>query len=181
MTVTLSHTPVLETERLILRAPQAGDWPHWRDMIMSDRSKFIRDGDPTPGKAWRSFGHVIGHWVLRGWGLFVFTLKTDNTALGMTGPWYPEGWAEKELGWSVWSAETEGKGFVTEAATAARAHAFGVLGWDTAVSYIHQDNARSIAVAERLGATLDKNAAVPSGEEWDGTLVYRHPTPGADQ
>ena len=180
MTVTLSNTPTLQTERLTLRAPQAGDWPAWRAMIQSDRAVFIRPpGDFNEGQAWRGFGHVIGHWVLHGWGMFVFTRRGDNAPLGMTGPWFPAGWAEREIGWSVWSPEAEGQGYAYEAAQAARNHVFQSLGWDTAVSYINPDNTRSIALAERLGATLDPDAALPDMPGAEGTLVFRHPTPEA--
>ncbi len=176
MTVALSNTPVLETERLVLRAPQAGDWPAWRAMMQTDRSEFIRSpGGFQEDQAWRGFGHMIGHWVLRGWGQFVFTRKGDTTALGATGPWYPAGWAERELGWSVWSEAAEGQGYAFEAARAARDHAIHTLGWNTAVSYINPANARSIALAERLGAVLDPAAALPDLPDWDGTLVFRHP------
>ena len=168
--------PVLETERLILRQPGAQDWPQWRAMLASDRARFIRAGDADDALSWRAFGHVIGHWVLRGWGNFVFTLKGDDTALGMTGPWYPHGWPEKEIGWSVWSEAGEGKGYAFEAASRVIRHAYETLGWDTAVSYIVQDNTRSIALAERLGAVLDPEAATPRDEP---CLVYRHPRPGA--
>ncbi len=179
MSVHLANTPVLSTERLTLRAPDAGDWPEWYAMMQSDRSSHIRDSEMTEAKAWRAFGHVIGHWVLRGWGNFVFTLQDCDTALGMAGPWYPAGWAEKEIGWSVWSAEAEGKGYAFEAAQAARAYAFDTLGWDTAVSYIAPDNARSIALAKRLGARPDRDAAVPDMPGAESTLVFRHPKPEA--
>ncbi|MGV6812771.1 MAG: GNAT family N-acetyltransferase [Brevirhabdus sp.] len=176
MTVTLADTPVLTTTRLSLRAPNAGDWSAWREFATSARAEFI-GGPHTPETAWRAFGHVIGMWVLRGWGSFIFTLKGEDAPIGMTGPWYPEGWPEPELGWTVWSPEAEGKGYAFEAAQAARAHAYGTLGWDTAVSYIHGQNARSIALAERLGATLDDTAPAPH----DDDLVYRHPAPEALQ
>ncbi len=183
MTVMLSNTPVLETARLILRAPQAGDWPHWLEMTRSERSRFIRAAEMTDALAWRGMGHIIGHWVLRGWGNFVITRKGDDTALGMTGPWYPHGWPEKEIGWSIWSPEIEGTGIAFEAAQAARAFAFDTLGWDTAVSYIVSENTRSIALAERLGAVLDPDAdhPKPSNPEQakETVLVYRHPKPEA--
>lgn len=171
MTITLADTPVLETERLILRAPAARDWPVWRAMMASDRSRFIRDPDIDDGKAWRAFGHVIGHWVLRGYGSFVITAKGDDTALGMAGPWYPFGWPEREIGWSIWRADAEGKGYASEAAVAARSFAFGTLGWDTAVSYVDPENTRSVALAERLGAVRDASARTPRDES---CLVYRH-------
>ncbi|MGZ3215780.1 GNAT family N-acetyltransferase [Paracoccus sp. T5] len=177
--ITLSPTPVLETERLTLRAPQGSDWPHWRSFHGSDRARFIGGGPDLPeGASWRAFGHVVGHWVLRGFGMFVFTIKGDDTALGMTGPWFPEGWPEHELGWTAWSPAAEGRGLVAEAARAARDHAFTALGWTTAVSYIDSDNLRSIALAQRLGAVLDPKAQQPASFDAPG-LVYRHPAPGA--
>lgn len=171
--ITLSPTPVLETERLTLRAPVGGDWPHWRSFHHSDRARFVGGGpDQKPGTAWRAFGHAIGHWAMRGFGMFVFTLKGDDTPIGMAGPWFPESWPERELGWTVWSQAAEGRGLVAEAARAARNHAFTTLGWTTAVSYIDPDNARSIALAERLGAVRDRAAARPPFDA--PCLVYRH-------
>lgn len=180
MSAFLSDIPVLTTQRLRLRAPVAGDWPFWRDFAATERARFIRPVEFDDGKSWRAFGHVIGHWVLRGWGSFVFTRQDDDIPLGLTGPWYPEGWPEREIGWTVWSADAEGKGYAHEAALAARAYAFDKLGWDTAVSYIDPRNARSIALAERLGATLDTGAIAPASDEI-ACLVYRHPSPAHRQ
>jgi len=173
--IALSPTPVLETERLILRAPQGGDWPHWRSFYQSDRARFVGGGttEPKPGAYWRAFGHLTGHWVMRGFGMFVFCLKgQEDLPLGMVGPWYPDGWPERELGWTAWSQAVEGKGLVAEAARAAREHAFRDLGWTTAVSYIDSENARSIALAERLGAVRDRAAATPVFDH--PCIVYRH-------
>lgn len=171
----LADTPVLTTERLTLRAPQAGDWPAWRDFAASERARYILDGNTDPAFAWRVFGHAVGHWVLRGFGMFVFTLRGDDRPLGKAGPWFPEGWPEREIGWSIWSADAEGRGFATEAVRAVRDHAFHAMGWNTAVSYIDARNQRSIALAERLGASLDPAARAPSHTGDATVLVYRHP------
>lgn len=172
--IALSPTPVLETERLRLRAPQGDDWPHWRAFHESERAAMVGGGLNQPaGQSWRAFGHVIGHWAMRGFGMFVFTSKDDATPLGLTGPWFPDGWPEREIGWTVWAPQIEGKGYAAEAATAARAYAFDVLGWDTAVSYIRADNARSLALAERLGAVRDDSASTPAGII--ECSAYRHP------
>lgn len=90
---------------------------------------------------------------------------------------FNDGWAEPELGWGMWDAAHEGKGYAHEAAIATRAYAYRTLSWTTAVSYIDPDNAHSIALATRLGCTLDPDAALPDLPDWDGTLVYRHPAP----
>jgi RimJ/RimL family protein N-acetyltransferase len=173
----LSGTSTLHTARLVLRAPQAGDLPHWEAFASSDRAKGI-GGPLTDRLAWRAMCHLTGHWVHRGFGMFVFCDRADlATPLGMAGPWFPAGSPETEIGWSVWAAAAEGKGYAFEAAQATRAFAFGTLGWTTAVSYIAADNIRSIRLAERLGARLDPDAAVRDPENPD--LVYRHPEPAA--
>lgn len=169
MTVALTDTPVLRTERLTLRAPAASDWPHWRAFLGERRAQWA-GGPQDEGGSWRAFGHVIGHWVLRGYGSFVFHSHDDATPLGMSGPWFPADWPEREIGWTLWSADHEGKGLASEAARAACGFARDTLRWDSAVSYIHRDNAGSVAVAERLGAVRDDDAARPHAED----LVYRH-------
>jgi RimJ/RimL family protein N-acetyltransferase len=121
-------------------------------------------------------GYLTGHWVHRGFGMFIFHAKGDAMPLGMAGPWFPEGWPEHEIAWSIWAPAAEGKGLAFEAATAARAYAWNALGWTGAVSYIDPDNARSVRLAERLGAVPDGNP-VPEGE----SLTYRHPAPEAVQ
>jgi RimJ/RimL family protein N-acetyltransferase len=173
--ISLSATPVLETERLILRAPAAADWPHWHAFARSERAKFV-GGPMTDGVAWRAFCHIIGMWVARGYGSFVFVEKASKTPLGLAGPWHPWDWQEREIGWTVTAPEAEGKGYAFEAAAAARAYAFRTLGWETAVSYIDPANARSIALARRLGAVFDADAP-PSSDPDDTDLVFRHPRP----
>lgn len=178
MTPHLADTPVLETERLVLRAPQMADFDAWRAFTQDDRSAFIRGGEPMPlGQCWRAFAHVTGMWALRGYGSFIFCARGSDAALGMTGPWHPMDWPEPELGWTVWTAEAEGKGLAFEAATRARDFAFADLGWTTAVSYIDPDNARSQALARRMGCTVDDGAATPPGDH--PPQVWRHPGRGA--
>ena len=172
MTAELAGMPVLETERLTLRGPKPSDWPHWRDFAMSDRAAHI--GGPYDLKgAWRSCAHIFGLWAVRGYGSFVFTMKGEDTPLGMAGPWHPMEWPEPELAWTVWSKAHEGKGLAREAAIAGRSYAYAALGWKTVVSYIAPENLRSIALAKRLGAWLDDDCDRPSPE----SLVYRHPSP----
>ena len=95
----------------------------------------------------------------------------------MVGLHYPEGWIAPEIGWWIVVPAQEGKGFAFEAALAARRYAYLVAGWPEAFSVIDPENARSIRLAERLGAT-----ARPPGRRRDAggpALVYRHPAPEA--
>jgi RimJ/RimL family protein N-acetyltransferase len=171
----LAGTPVLETERLRLRAPQAGDWPFWGDFAMSERARYI-GGPYTHGGAWRAFGHAIGMWVLRGFGNFVFHRKDEDRPLGMAGPWYPADWPEHEIGWTVWSDADEGRGLAFEAAIAARTHAYDVLGWTTAISLIDEANARSQRLARRLGCVPEGPVTLPGLGQ---AVAWRHPGPDA--
>lgn len=172
----MTRAPVIETERLALRQPGAGDWPVWAGFMGSERARYV--GGPADGEvAWRALATVIGHWTLRGFGSFVFTLRGSDAPLGLAGPWYPQGWPEREIGWTVWTPDAEGRGYAFEAAAAARRHAFRALGWATAVSYIDPRNARSIALARRLGAVEDRDAPRKDADH----LVFRHPAPEAAQ
>jgi RimJ/RimL family protein N-acetyltransferase len=174
--IELTGTPTLETERMILRAPKGKDWEQWHPFAQSQRAQYI-GGPYDLGSSWRACGHAVGMWLMRGYGSFIMTLKGDDTAIGMTGPWHPANWPEPELGWTMWRDDLEGTGLMFEAAAAARDYAFDVLGWQTAVSYIDAPNARSIALAKRLGAVHDPDAAVFESDK--EVLVYRHPNPGA--
>lgn len=173
--ITLAGTPVLTTARLVMRAPLPADWPHFRDFFLSERARFVRSGDMDAERAWRVFASIIGHWVLRGWGSFVFTLKSDDTPIGSCGPWFPEGWPEREIGWMVWDEAHTGKGYAQEAAEAAIRFAYDELGWDSAVSYVNTRNLPSIRLAERLGAVPDPDAASPKPGEGETLAIYRHP------
>ena len=166
-------TITLETQRLILRKPVADDLGAFSAFMMSPRADMVRRPEEagTEG-AWRAFAKELGHWEIRGYGLWAVTEKGDDTALGLIGPWNPEGWPEPEIGWNVF-AGAEGKGYAFEAARAAIDDVFTRLGWPTAVSYIAPENTRSIALAERLGAVRDAAATGPHPED----LVYRHPAP----
>ncbi len=161
----------LETARLTLRKPGPQDAERAVAFFTSPRAEFV--GAPyTPGKAWRHFAAEIGHWDLLGFGMWAFCAKGSDTALGLAGPWCPIDWPENEIGWLTFDGG-EGHGYAFEAANAALDHAYGTLGWTTAVSYIDPANTRSIALAERLGAALDTDAPQPKPDQ--PCLVYRHP------
>lgn len=176
MTARLAETPVLTTERLVLRAPKASDFEVFAPFVMSDRAAFIGGGtDKTLGQAWRILAVITGHWHLRGWGSFVMEDRATGQPVGSAGPWMPGDWPEPELGWTIWTAEAEGKGYAHEATLALRLHAYADLGWPTAVSYIDARNDRSIALARRLGCKLDATADRPNRDE--PLQVWRHPAP----
>ena len=114
-------------------------------------------------------------WELLGFGAWAIELRETGAYVGQVGLNLPADFPQRELGWLVWQ-EYEGKGYAIEAALRAREFAYQTLGWNTLVSYIDPDNARSIRLAERMGAAPDPHAPTPNSEP---CLVYRHPSPSA--
>ncbi len=164
--------PRLETERLILREHSESDFAHERDFFATDASRFV--GGPLPAhRAWRALAMMVGHWAFRGYGFWALEDKATGTYQGRVGLWFPEGWAEREIAWTL-MPHAEGKGYATEAALAARAHAYDVLGWDTAISQIDPKNEPSRAVARRLGASLERIYHDP---EYGPVEIWRHLAP----
>lgn len=174
MTALTIHIPVLETERLRLRPIRVDDFAAFASHAASPRSAFTTGRIEDFPTQRRIFGYLGSSWLLRGYGSFVLERKDSAGAIGFAGLWHPVGWPEPEIGWSIWDAAAEGKGYAYEAARACIADAFA-RDLASVVSYIHPDNARSIALAERLGAARDTAAAAPK----TGDLVYRHPRPAA--
>ncbi len=163
--------PTLETERLILRAPQFSDLDAFTDFCTSERSVGV--GGPFPaGQAFQRLSSLIGHWSLRGFGRWMVTDKATGAPLGVVGPMYPVEWPEPEIAWSVFEA-AEGRGIAYEAAQAARAYVYDVLGWETVISCTTEDNTRSIALAKRMGAVADTPFKHP---DYGTLLVWRHPS-----
>lgn len=169
MTAFAAHIPVLETQRLRLRAHTRADWPDFKDLLMSERAQYI-GGPMSDLSAWSSFASEIASWALDDIGYWVIALKDTDKAVGFTGIMKPSIFPETELGWLT-TPEGEGKGYAFEAANAALDWAFLTRNVPTLVSYIAPKNARSIALAERLGATRDETAKAAHV----GDLVYRHP------
>ena len=175
----MSSSPVIETQRLILRKPEPRDVDASVAFLMSERGRFLVSGPMTAGKAWRAFASIIGHWDMRGYGLFAIELKKSGEVIGQAGPWFPGDWPEPEMSWAIWADEAEGKGYAYEAAEAALAHMR--KSWEILypVSYIDVKNTRSIRLAERLGAVIDPAAEDPFKEEEGDGYIYRHQS--ADQ
>ncbi len=166
-------TFVLETPRLVLRQPDARDAEGYIAFLGQERSA-MAGGVKDRWDAWRAYAGVLGHWQLRGCGLFATTLRETGETIGLIGNWCPDGWPEPEIGWVLFTDAHEGKGLAFEAARAAYDHTFRTLRWPTAVSYIARGNDRSVALARRLGATEDPAAATPRDRD---IHVFRHQPP----
>jgi RimJ/RimL family protein N-acetyltransferase len=97
---------------------------------------------------------ALGEWALRGYGVFAIELAADGRFAGFAGVQHPADWPEVELCYSL-AQEFWGRGIATEAARAARDWAFANHGFARLASFIWPGNARSIRVAEKLGAVRE--------------------------
>jgi RimJ/RimL family protein N-acetyltransferase len=151
----------LETERLILRLFHELDLDAYAELCADlEVMRYIGSGQPlSRDEAWRSMATMLGHWQLRGFGLWAVEEKATQAMIGRIGCWQPEGWPDFEIGW-VLQRSYWGKGFALEAAQASVKYAFEDLGRSHIISLIDPDNQRSIAVAKRLGETLEGQAEI---------------------
>ncbi|MEM7490579.1 MAG: GNAT family N-acetyltransferase [Pseudomonadota bacterium] len=170
MTGTDIHIPTLVTERLVLRAPRPADFPAFAAHCASDRATFSL-GRLDARAAWAEFAAAMGAWGLHGFGAWSLERRDGGAYAGEIMVQRPPHFPEPEIGWTL-MADHEGRGYAHEAARAVLAWARERL--PSLVSYIAPGNARSVALATRLGATLDPSAPRPDGEGPEETAVYRH-------
>ncbi|WP_199098664.1 GNAT family N-acetyltransferase [Dyella sp. ASV21] len=150
----------IETERLLLRPPQAEDFDPWAaNMADAESARFIGGMQPR-AVAWRGFLTMAGAWAVQGFGMFSVIEKQSGQWIGRMGPWFPEGWPGREVGWGLARAAW-GKGYALEGATACMDFAFDRLGWDDVIHNIDPANAPSQALARRLGSDLRGMGRLP--------------------
>lgn len=156
----MSQGPILETERLILRRPQAEDFEPWAAFAGDEEAARYLGGAQARSLAWRSICTMTGAWTIRGFSMFSVIEKASGRWVGRLGPWQPEEWPGTEVGWGI-SRDAWGRGYATEGAIAAIDWAFDVLGWNEVIHTIDADNASSQAVARKLGSTILRQARLP--------------------
>lgn len=150
----------IETERLILRPPQAADFEAWAE-LSADAEAMHHLGGPQPRSvAWRSFLFVVGSWQIQGFAPFSVIEKASGQWIGRVGPLQPEGWPGTEIGWTL-ARKAWGKGYAQESAVAATEWAFAQLGWTRIVHCIDADHVASQRVAQRLGSRIIGRTRMP--------------------
>ncbi|HEX8118640.1 MAG TPA: GNAT family N-acetyltransferase, partial [Pyrinomonadaceae bacterium] len=142
----------LETERLVLRMFRESDTDAYADMVGDPEvMRFLGGGKPVSREeAWRNMAMILGHWQLRGYGMWAVEEKESAEMVGRVGCWNPEGWPGLEVGWTL-RRRFWGRGYATEAARASVEYAFDELNRTRVISLIAPENLNSIRVAERLG------------------------------
>lgn len=170
----MMEIPQIETARLRLTAFGDRHFEAYASMLADASStRFVGDGQPLDRmNAWRSMAMLLGHWALRGYGMWAVELKHSGQFIGRVGLHNPEGWPDMELGWML-LPEQRGHGYATEAGRAALDFAFARVKALRAISLIRIDNNASERVARRLGGRQATTIDFLGG----ATLVYVYHPP----
>jgi len=150
----MMHSPIeprIETDRLILRLPRLEDFDAYAELHADEEAARHIGGALLRAPAWRKFLQMPGAWAVQGYAMFSVVEKASGRWLGQAGPWQPEGWPGTEIGWAF-HRSSWGRGYATEAATAAIDWAFANLGWSEVIHSIAPENHASQTLAGRLGS-----------------------------
>jgi len=174
--VTGAGAAELRTARLLLRRWRPGDAAPMR--AINRHPEVARYLNRPIGEAALAGFHayVVEHWERHGFGPWALEARAaiahagaapaipPGTFLGFAGvafPTYLPALAERpEIGWRL-ARSAWGKGLATEAALAARDHAFDALVLPELVAIIHPENDRSQRVAAKLGMRVERQVQNP--------------------
>ncbi len=150
--------PILETQRLRLRAHTSFDYP--ASCALWSHPEVVRYtlGKPaTPEEVWSRLLRYLGSWAFLGYGYWVVEERATRAFVGEVGlcnlqrDLTPPLGDLPEIGWSL-SPAHHGKGYATEAARAVlECSSTGPLSARRIACIVQTDNAASLRVAEKLG------------------------------
>ncbi len=149
------QTTRLETERLVLRQWSADDLDGICGIFATDENTRFIGGRLARWQCEQYLMAMAGHWQFRGWGKFAVEEKSSGRLAGFCGPDQKDGWEEPEIAYSL-APEFQGKGYALEAVKRSIRFVFEELGWQRAVSQIEKANEPSRRIAQKLGATVER-------------------------
>lgn len=170
----------INTERLLLRGWKPKDHAPFAAMCGDpDVMRYIGNGTTrTAEDAARYIRSFETEWSERGFGLFAVELKQTRDLIGFTGlSWpgfLPEILPSVEIGWRF-SKRNWGKGFASEAASAALSFGINELGITDIVSIYQIGNGASARIMQKLGMVFDRRTIDPTCAR--EVEVYRLPQP----
>ena len=154
---------MLSTERLLL-PPLTLE--HTADLVAlyadPEVARYVGGETLTPETIPLQAARLADEWRERGYGQSAVIERASGAFLGRVGLHYWPGWDEVELGY-VLAASAQHRGIAAEASGAWIAWARTSLGRDHITAVIDPRNADSIALARRLGFSLDRDDVTPTG------------------
>ena len=162
---------ILETPRLVMRPWRDDDLDAFAALSFDPEVMAYYPGLATREECAAGIARQQAHFARHGFGMWALEVRDGPRFIGFTGiqhvPFDASFTPAIELGWRIARAQW-GRGYVTEAARAAVAFAFGTLALAELVAFLVPANTRSAAVCTRLGMARD-----PDGD-------FDHPRFAAD-
>jgi RimJ/RimL family protein N-acetyltransferase len=148
--------PQISTPRLLLREFRESDFETYAAMMADPEvTRYLSNGQPlSRADAWRQMAMFVGHWALRGFGVWAVEERATGAFIGRIGCLEPEGWPGFEIAYTL-ATPYWGRGYASEGAAAALRYAREELKRERIISIIRPGNTGSIRVAEGLGAVAD--------------------------
>jgi [ribosomal protein S5]-alanine N-acetyltransferase len=147
----------IETERLLIRTWMASDAERVEKMF-ADREvmRYIGTGGPwAPERTRELIGVMIERYERSGVGVWPVVLKADSTVIGECGLQPLPGSTDVEIAY-LFDKPYWGAGYAYEAACAVLEWGFNQHGLQRIVAVVSPENARSIALINRLGMRFEK-------------------------
>lgn len=149
--------PELETSRLRLRGFRAEDFEKWFAFSRTPAYYRYFGNEPMPAEeVWKLLLRSAGHWVIMGFGFWAVEEKASGRFVGAVGflrlkrALDPPLGDAPEIGW-VMDPAIHGRGYASEAVTAALAWGEKHFGPVRTVCIIHPENEASLRLAAKFG------------------------------
>jgi RimJ/RimL family protein N-acetyltransferase len=78
----ISIVPELTSPRLLLRAPKEEDFPTYRAFYTDADASHFYGGPMSASNAWKQLAMEVGHWVLKGYGMWSIETLTSHEMFG---------------------------------------------------------------------------------------------------
>lgn len=173
-------TPVVETERLILRGRRRDDFPAYAAIWAMPQATRFTSGVPLSAEdAWTKFARMEGFWSLCGYGFWIVEEKASGDLVGEVGladfrrDIHSAFYTDAEFGWLI-APKVEGRGYATEALRASLDWALKNIRQTAYSCIIDPKNAASIRVAGKCGFSFAATSAYKGKE----ISLFRWAQPG---
>lgn len=154
----------VETSRMRLQRMAPEHFEHlklfWADPSVAEYT-FLKPLDEE--QAWVTMAANIGHWSIRGYGMYCAFEKISGEFIGTMGLWNPPTWPEPEFAcalrpkyWGGRYGVEGGRKFIDLVQRE--------LGWSTLSCVIRKGNEKSVRGLSRLGAKFDRDVQLQQSD-----------------
>ena len=161
---TFGVSKILQTRRLILRKLTVKDAPFILQLLNTESfKKYVGDRKIYNLDAAENYilNGVLRSYTDNGFGLWLFQLKTDMTAIGICGLIKREGLQDIDIGFAM-LPEFEKNGYAFEIASATLKYGHRKLGIGRIVAITTKDNKQSIKLLVKIGLQYERDTHLPN-------------------